>query len=334
MTIFQQTFSSNFYNYFINSIELSNKKKIVKVPSTTSEGTLYPIREQMAQYIHNNNQKTTLYNRNTFENTLNKNMKIYTIKLPSNYNTITSMVTKIVESTPNLYGITLVLPTDIKYNLLHPLTDFTIVKNELITNNNQIKLFIYTSSTITNTLEDIEDITFYKEKIAKDITAIHKSKYIRQHKIANSTELTVSGNSFNSQTLSQSSFITNIKDTIIKFKEDEYIWTLVPHYFISEGIHFPYYSYTLIKETTDEKTAIALNLPMVSPNIGKSVGTNASICTGSAPSDKYDSLRVLNDCNLGSPFFKGIIHSKYVSAWVKANIEIALFQLQQGVTDE
>lgn len=308
--------SRNLHNNIIDSVnnQLGNTEDINVYPSTTEDGTLYCLPEKV--YNKLKTKATNIESKRT-EYTLLELFDIEVIKFPMAINVIKLL--KIIANDKSVYGVLGYGKNSIPVNLLHPLTP----RNQLT--ELYSKLVIYTYKEIKDISADTKLIEAELELIAYMEAAVQASY---QYKAKKAPKVYVNLYNRHPEFFSNPVFARVTSDACAVLPATETAeHGLIPHFFVTRGIYYPYYGASLYKMGNYVRQGYDLTA-MVSANIH----TKSNICVGTLPQSDYNSYRCLNCSNLDSPYRKNIMPT-YYTAVVEAYKQFMLTILK-GLTNE
>jgi len=279
---------------------LGNNNEIIEIPFTTNEGTIYCIPKAVMDTVKSKRYITD-YDYFVRTDIHSQLFKINLVKFPTPA-IVTSMLETLASSSA-IYGVLGYQEnSDTPVNLLNPLTP----SSQLTVPYKTLAVYSYASTEET----DQEVITKELTLLTYIIIAISQA-YHYKYKPSGSIEL-----SFNT-TATKSVEIKTNNVTILPATETEENG-LVPHYFLTRGIYYPFYGVSAYHMTERGRRGTFIT-NMLSANISNS----ESICIGQLPASDYNSFRSLNCSNIDSPYTTSVLPHCYASI-AEANKQLML----------
>lgn len=310
-SLYESILISQEVNTLLDMAPKQDGEKVI-VPYTNSTGTIYPIPSTITDKLIEKSYTTSHDSSDNLQHMFN----IHTMQFPSP-SRILAVVPKLLADT-RVYGILGFNKNNEPTNLLHFLTPVEQLNQEFT------KLVIYTYKNFSPSEPSTKEL----ENIARIYAAVTSSKYQRRTIQQGATTVRNSTNKTNIWNQLYSSYVEANEAAILPEGETQET-AIIPLFFLSRGIVYPNYGVTSFKTTEGYRKATDLT-PCISANT--SATNNANICTGSLPSNEFNSYRSLNYSNLDSPYRRDVIPDN-LPAIVGAHKEF-MKEIYKGLNNE
>lgn len=293
------------YNDIVAGVNdmIGDSTKPIIMPTTTIEGTMFCLPETIWKTL-----KAKGYSiaKDIQKDDIQKLFNIRSVSFPIPV-VVTSMLIQLAERS-DVYGVIGYTDVNIPVNLFHPLTPA-----EHLTYKYK-KIVVYTY---------VEDQTIDPDLVNKElsllsyIVAALSSAYEYKQLKAPTAKISLQKRPLSFALPSLTAVITSEARAVLPASETSE-HGLIPHYFMTRGIYYPFYGVSLYKMVGTGRKGADLT-PMISANIS-GIG---DICIGNLPKTEYDSYRCLNCSNLDSPYRREILPNTYASI-AEAHKQMAL----------